>query len=76
MREAISSYVGTIINNGKYCNAIPITGREGLWGCEMLRLPRCLDNRLTDAGKVVSLRHRPRSTSQKHYFSASDTNLC
>jgi hypothetical protein len=27
--------------------AIPVTGRGGLRGCEMLRIPHCLDNRLT-----------------------------
>jgi hypothetical protein len=27
--------------------AILITGRWGLWSCEMLRIPHCLDNRLT-----------------------------
>jgi hypothetical protein len=27
------------------------------------------------AGKVVSLTHRQRSTSQKHYFSASGTHF-
>jgi hypothetical protein len=27
--------------------AIPITGRGGLSGCEMLRIPHCLDSRLT-----------------------------
>jgi hypothetical protein len=32
------------------------TGRGGLQGCEMLRIPHCLDRRLTDGGKVVSLR--------------------
>jgi hypothetical protein len=36
----------------------------------MLRIPHCLDNRLTDGGKVVSPTHRPRSTPHKHYFSA------
>jgi hypothetical protein len=25
----------------------PLTGRGGLYGCEMLRIPHCLDNRLT-----------------------------
>jgi hypothetical protein len=35
--------------------AIPIRGREGPYGCEILRLPHFLDNRLTDGGKVVSL---------------------
>jgi hypothetical protein len=32
----------------------------------MLRISRCLVNRLTDGGKVVSPTHRPRSTPQKH----------
>jgi hypothetical protein len=27
--------------------AIPVTGRGGLYGCEMLRIPHCLDNGLT-----------------------------
>jgi hypothetical protein len=39
----------------------------------MLRIPHCLDNRLTDGGEVVSLTHRPRSTPHKH-FSASGTH--
>jgi hypothetical protein len=34
---------------------------RGLWGCEMLRILYCLDNRLTDGGKIVSPMHRPRS---------------
>jgi hypothetical protein len=43
----------------------------------MLRIPHYLDNRLTDGGKVTSPTHRPRSTSQKHYyFSASGTHFC
>jgi hypothetical protein len=42
----------------------------------MLRIPHCLDIRLTDGGKVVSPTHRPRSTPQKHYFSASGNNFC
>jgi hypothetical protein len=37
----------------------------------------CLDNQLTtDGGKVISLMHRPRSTPQKYYFSASGTHFC
>jgi hypothetical protein len=43
---------------------------------EMLRIPRCPDNRLTGGGKVVSPTHRLRSTPQKHYFYASGTNFC
>jgi hypothetical protein len=34
--------------------AIPVTGREGPYGCETSRLPHFLDNRLTDGGEVVS----------------------
>jgi hypothetical protein len=50
-----------------------------LWmpiGCEMLRIPHCLDNRLTDGGKVVSPTHWTSSTPEKHYFSASGTHFC
>jgi hypothetical protein len=42
--------------------AIPVTGRGGLLGCEMLSIPQCSDNRLTGGGEVVSLRRRPRFT--------------
>jgi hypothetical protein len=42
----------------------------------MLGIPHCLDNRLADGGKFLSLTHRLRSTAQKHYFSASDTHFC
>jgi hypothetical protein len=42
----------------------------------MLRIPHCLDSLLTDGGKVVSPTLRPRSTPQKHYFSASGTHFC
>jgi hypothetical protein len=42
----------------------------------MLRIPHCLCNRLTGDGNVVSPKHRPRSTLQKHYFSASGTHFC
>jgi predicted RNA-binding protein with PUA-like domain len=42
----------------------------------MLRFLQCLDSRFTDGSKVVSLAHRPRSTPQKHNFSASDSNFC
>jgi hypothetical protein len=55
---------------------ILVTGRGGLQGCEMLTIPYCLDNQLTDGGKVVSPTHRPGSTLQKHNFSASGTHFC
>jgi hypothetical protein len=34
----------------------------------MLRFPQCIDNRLTDGGKVVSLTHRPCSTPRNIIF--------
>jgi hypothetical protein len=46
--------------------AIPVTGRGGLLGCEMLKISHCLHNRLTAGGKVVNPTHRPRSASHKH----------
>jgi hypothetical protein len=45
-------------------NAIPVTGREGPQGCEMLRLPHLLDNQLMD-GEVVSLMQWPPFTPRK-----------
>jgi hypothetical protein len=45
---------------------IPVTGRGGLEGCEMLSITYCVDKRLTDGGKTDSPMHRPRCTPQKH----------
>jgi hypothetical protein len=39
--------------------AVPVTGREGQWGCETSRLPHFLDSRLIDGSEVVSLIRRP-----------------
>jgi hypothetical protein len=45
-------------------------------GCAMLRIPHCLDNRLIDGRKVVSLTHPPHFTPQKHYyFNANNNNV-
>jgi hypothetical protein len=46
---------------------MPVTGREGPQGCEMLRIPHCLENR-TDGGEVVSLTHRPLSTPYERFI--------
>jgi hypothetical protein len=35
--------------------AISIPGRGGPYSCVMLRIPHCLDSRLSEGGKVVSL---------------------
>jgi hypothetical protein len=48
-------------------SAIPVRGRGGLQGCEMLRIPH-LDNRLTDGATVVSPTHRPHFAPHKHIF--------
>jgi hypothetical protein len=40
---------------------------EALQGCEMLRIPHCLESRLTYGGEDVGLKHQLRSTSQKHF---------
>jgi hypothetical protein len=45
-----------------------MTGRGGLYVCEMSRLPHFLDNRLTDGGEVVSLTRGPRFTLQKQFL--------
>jgi hypothetical protein len=41
----------------------------------MLRIPHCLDNRLTGGGEVVSLTRRPLSTLQKYFPSVYDTQF-
>jgi hypothetical protein len=52
----------------KKSEAIPVAGRGGLKGVEMLRISHCLDNRLIDGGKVVSPTHRSHFTPRKHFF--------
>jgi hypothetical protein len=65
-----------IINSHKKIEPIPVTGRASLQGCEMSRIPHCLDSRLIDGGKVVSFMHRRRYIPKKRYFSASGTHFC
>jgi hypothetical protein len=43
--------------------AVLITGLEGPYGCEMLRLPRFLDSWFPDGRKVVSLMRQPPFTA-------------
>jgi hypothetical protein len=52
---------GSAMNRVQSSNAIP-TGRDMLW------IPHCLDNRLTDGGKVVSLKRRPHFIPQNIIF--------
>jgi hypothetical protein len=56
--------------------AIPVSGREGVLDCEMLMISQCLDSRLTDDSEIVSLKHRPRSSPQKHMLFVSGIYLC
>jgi hypothetical protein len=56
------------MNMMKKIKLFPVTGLGGLQGCEVLRIPHCLDNQLTDGGKVVSPTHPPHFTPQKHYY--------
>jgi hypothetical protein len=49
------------------CNIV-VTGRGGLWGCEMLSIPHCPEYRLTYNSVVVSLTRRPRSTHQYNFL--------
>jgi hypothetical protein len=58
----------------KKSKAIPVTGHGGPYGCEIMSIRHCLDNRLTDGGKVVGIARRPRFTHQKP-FSASGTHF-
>jgi hypothetical protein len=46
---------------------VPLTGREDLYGCEMLRSLYCLYIRLTDGSEIVSLTLLLRSSPQKHF---------
>jgi hypothetical protein len=52
----------------KQSTAISIKGRRCLQGCEMLRIPQCLDNRITDGSEVVSLVHQPCSTPPIYFL--------
>jgi hypothetical protein len=65
-----NNYITAAADN-KICKAVPVTGREGPYGCETSRLPHFLANRLTDGGEVVSLtRRRPaaRFLSSKRFL--------
>jgi hypothetical protein len=68
--------VSTELKIKKNKKTIPVTGLGGLYVCQMLRIPHCLDRQLTDGAKFVSPTHRPHFTPQKHYFSVSSTHFC
>jgi hypothetical protein len=53
---------------------MPVTGRRGLYGCEMLKFSHELDNRLIDGAEVRPM-HLPRSALRKIFISLSGTNF-
>jgi hypothetical protein len=56
--------------------AIPVTDCRGLWVCEMLRIPHCIDTRLTNGGEVVSLMHPLPPPPPETIFPFSGTYFC
>jgi hypothetical protein len=60
------------VKTKKEGKVIPVTGREGRYGCETSRLPHFLDNWLTDGGEVVSLMRRSPFTPRN----IPDTYFC
>jgi hypothetical protein len=56
--------------------AISVTGRGGRYGFKMLRIPHCLDSRLTDGGRFVSPTHRPLLYTPEAFVYASGTHFC
>jgi hypothetical protein len=61
-----------VIIKGKEGKTFPVIDREGPEGCETFRFPHFLDSRLTDGGKVVSLKPRSHLTPRK----IPDTHFC
>jgi hypothetical protein len=60
--KIVNSCTAMVKKKGK---AIPVTGREGPYGCEMSKLPHFLDSQLTDGGEVVSPARQPPFTPRK-----------
>jgi hypothetical protein len=64
------------ITNVKRGKAIPVTGREGPYGCETSRLPHFLDNRRKDGGDFVSLRRQQPLTPPPPPRKIPGTHFC
>jgi hypothetical protein len=61
----IYSFHNTTRKSGGEVKLSPLTGRGGLWGCEMLRIPHFLDNRLKNGIEVVL--YYPETFSDIHF---------
>jgi hypothetical protein len=73
--EKLKQDIVTLLHIKVKSKAIPVTSLGRLQVCEMLRIPHCLQNWLTDGRQCVSPMHRLLSTPQKHNFSASGTHV-
>jgi hypothetical protein len=47
---------------------ISVADRGALLGCQILRIPHCLDNKLTDDSEDIRPVRWPFSTPQKHFY--------
>jgi hypothetical protein len=61
--------------SGKRSKTLPVTFRGNRQVCETSRLPHFLENRLTDGGKVVSLKQGPSFTVRQIFGTCFCQNL-
>jgi hypothetical protein len=56
--------------------ATPVSDCRGRYGCEMLKIPHCLDNWLADGGEAVKPYAPAVLLSSEIFFSVSGTHFC
>jgi hypothetical protein len=61
---------------GKGKQAIPVPGCGGLYGCETIMIPHCLDNWFTDGGEIVSLCTGLAPLPRNIFISVSGIHFC
>jgi hypothetical protein len=66
--EACASCEVRTSSTYKKINFSPQPAVEAYKHCEILMIPYCVDNRLTDGGDFASLKRRQSSTPQRTYF--------
>jgi hypothetical protein len=62
-------------NVSKLAKLSPLADLAGLYGCEMLWIPHCIDSRFADGSKFVSPTLRPSATPQRQFY-VSGTHFC